>query len=91
VKKPPTFRTTETTLAKGIDDRGSHAIPLTPTTFTTEDSQVVSFLTYENLTGIYILRWEWYAPAGRLYTTEFKCYAEGQTAAERLSSCCKYQ
>lgn len=70
VKKPPAFRITETTLAQGLEDKGTRAVPLNPTnTFTTQDSEVVSFLNYENLSGSHALRWEWYGPDGSLYTT----------------------
>jgi hypothetical protein len=69
VKKPPAFRITETTLAQGLEDRGTRALPVNIThTFTTHDSEVVSFLTYQNLSGTHTLRWEWYDPEGRLYT-----------------------
>lgn len=69
IKKPPPFRVVETTLAKGVDDKGTSAIPLNPTTtFTTEDQEVVSFIAYENLSGKHQLRWEWYDPEGKLYT-----------------------
>jgi len=69
VKKPPPFRIVETTLAKGVDDRGTRGIPLNPTTtFTTEDPEVISFIEYENLSGKHELRWEWYDPDGKLYS-----------------------
>jgi len=69
IKKPPPFRVVETTLAKGVDDRDTRAIPLNPTTtFTTEDQEVVSFIAYENLSGKHQLRWEWYDPEGKLYS-----------------------
>lgn len=68
MEKPPDFRITETTLAKGIDDQGTHAIPVNPTaTFTTEDREVISFIDYKNLSGSHALRWEWYDPEVGLY------------------------
>ncbi len=70
IKKPPPFRIVDTILAKGVDDRGARGIPLNPTTtFTTEDPEVISFIEYENLSGKHELRWEWYDPDGKLYTT----------------------
>ena len=69
VKKPPPFRIVETTLSKGVDDKGTRGIPLNPTTtFTTEDPEVISFIEYANLSGKHVLRWEWYGPDGKLYS-----------------------
>ncbi|MBW2311934.1 MAG: caspase family protein [Deltaproteobacteria bacterium] len=68
VKKPPRFNIVEITLAKDVEDKGTFAIPVNPTTtFTTDDPQVVSFIEYENLSGRHTLRWEWYDPEGKLY------------------------
>lgn len=68
IKKPPVFNVVETTLAKGIKDRGNEGVPINPTaSFNTQDDQVVSHIKYVNLTGKHHLRWEWYRPDGKLY------------------------
>jgi uncharacterized caspase-like protein len=62
------------TLAKGIDKKGTTAIPRDPgTTFLTDDSEVIAFLKFGNMSGIHNLRWEWFAPNNQLYyaTEEF--------------------
>lgn len=70
VRKPPEFKVVETSLAKGIRDRGTKGVPINPTTsFTTQDDQVVSHIKYKNLWGKHHLRWEWYTPDGDLFTT----------------------
>lgn len=68
VKKQPQFRVEEITLAKGIDDTGSHDVLVNPTTiFSTQDSQIISHIKFENLSGKHDFRWEWYDPNGDLY------------------------
>lgn len=68
-KKPP-IKFVGTTLAKQISTRGSTAIPEKPTTtFTTLDNKVVAHLKFENMSGKYKLRWDWYSPNGQLYYT----------------------
>jgi hypothetical protein len=90
VVKRPVFRITETTLAKGIEDRGTHAIPVHPTTtFSTEDQEVVSLIDYENLTGHHTIRWEWYRPDGTLYTktANYPLRSSSTTYIPRGSAC----
>jgi len=55
-------------LSKGIDRRGDVAVGRELTTsFTTDDSEVISLLRFKNISGKHYLRWEWYAPKGELY------------------------
>ncbi len=69
IKKPPQFKIVKTTLAKGIRDKGTEAVPINPTiSYTTQDDQVVSLVNYENLWGKHRLRWEWITPDGDLYS-----------------------
>ena len=94
VRKPPPFRVVKTTLAKGIDDKGTAGIPLNPTTtFSTEDSEIISHVKLRNLSGKHALRWEWYDSQGNLYyatkdypimTSKGK-YAEDTTAWHKIS------
>lgn len=68
-KKPP-IKFGGTTLAKHIKTQGTTAIPEKPsTTFTTLDNKVVAHLKFENMSGKYKLRWDWYSPNGQLYYT----------------------
>lgn len=67
-RKPLPFRVVKATLAKGIDDRGTAGVPLNPTTtFSTQDSEVISHVKLQNLSEKHELRWEWYDPSGNLY------------------------
>lgn len=68
IKKPPPFRFVEAKLVKGIDKGVITATPLEPSTvFSTEDLEAIAYLKFENITGEYSLRWEWYDPNGKLY------------------------
>lgn len=67
VKKPPTFKLAEATLAKGVSIIGTPVN--STTTFTTEDQEAVAYLRLGNLSGNHKLRWEWSAPDGRVYYT----------------------
>lgn len=68
VEKKPPSKFEGTTLSKGIDDTGRIGIPSEPTTtFSTEDSEVIAHLKFENLSGKHMLRWDWYDPSGALY------------------------
>ncbi len=68
IKKTPPLEIIKTTLAKGIEDRGSYGMPVSPSsTFTTDDRQIVSHIKYANLSGKHELKWEWYGPDNKLY------------------------
>lgn len=70
VQKKPPIKFVGTTLAKQISTSGSTAIPEKPsTTFTTLDNKVVAHLKFENMSGKYKLRWDWFSPNGQLYYT----------------------
>jgi len=56
------------TLSKSLEKAGDVAYAGEFTTsFTTDDSEVISLLTFSNISGSHYLRWEWYAPKGELY------------------------
>jgi hypothetical protein len=55
-------------LSKSIEKGGNVASCREFTTsFTTDDSEVISLLRFKNISGMHYLRWEWYAPKGELY------------------------
>jgi hypothetical protein len=94
VEKIPPFKFVGTTLSKGVEDKGEIGIPLEPTDkFTTEDSEVIALVKFENLSGKHTLRWEWYNPTGNLYystenfplETSHGKYLTEATALHRLS------
>lgn len=66
-KKPrPNFQ--EMVLATGVDDAGELGVPQGLTNeFTSEDDQVISLLSFDNLSGIHKFRWEWISPDGAIY------------------------
>ncbi len=68
VKKPPPFGFEEPILSKGIEDRGTTAIPSNPTTtFSPQDPEAIAYVKLTNLSGKHKLRWNWYDPNGYLY------------------------
>ena len=68
VEKKPPSKFAGVTLSKGIDSKGTIGVPLEPsTTFSTQDSEVIAHLKFENISGKHKLRWEWYDPNGDLY------------------------
>jgi hypothetical protein len=68
--KPLQFRIVETTLSKGIYDKGTYAVPQNPTTqFSTDDTEIISYIRLENLSGAHHIRWDWYKPDGTLYSS----------------------
>jgi hypothetical protein len=70
VEKKPPFEFEGTTLSKGIDDQGTVGIPSEPTTtFNTRDDEAIALLKMKNLSGKHAVRWEWYDPSGKLYTS----------------------
>jgi hypothetical protein len=55
-------------LAKKVDDSGRIAVPLELTSeFTPEDKQVVSLVTFKNISHPMNLRWQWITPKGQVY------------------------
>jgi hypothetical protein len=65
-RPPPKFQ--GMVLAKDIDDSGALGVPREMTSeFSTDDKEVISFSTFENLSGSHKLRWEWVAPTGKVY------------------------
>lgn len=68
VRKPPQLvKPQEIVLAKVIN-KGATASPQTPIIqFTTEDSEVIAFLKFENISGNHRLRWEWYGPDKKIF------------------------
>ncbi|MBI4746296.1 MAG: caspase family protein [Deltaproteobacteria bacterium] len=69
VKKRET-RLADAMLAKDVIKGVTGAVPVEMTgTFTTEDPQVVTWIRLEEVVGIHTIRWDWYNPDGRLYST----------------------
>jgi hypothetical protein len=57
-------------LCKAVTYKGELTLPVQLTKeFTTEDKEVISHLTFINLTGEHRIRWEWYDPKGNLFET----------------------
>jgi len=55
-------------LSKSIDKAGDVAVAREFTTsFNSDDPEVISLLTFRNISGSHYLRWEWYRPQGELY------------------------
>ena len=70
VKQPPNLGFDDPVLSKGIDYRGSKGIPQDPTTsFTIQDREVVASVKLTDLTGKHKLRWDWYTPNGKRYSS----------------------
>ncbi len=68
VEKKPLPNFEGMVLAAGVDESGEIGIPHGLSgEFNTDDGQVVSFLTFENMSGTHQLRWEWVSPNGKTY------------------------
>jgi len=80
IKKPPPYRYAGTTISKDVNTSGSTGVPVEATDrFSTTDSTVCALLKFENLTGKHKVRWDWYAPDGKLY------YSTGNTKIKTAS------
>jgi hypothetical protein len=70
VKRPPKLGFDDPVLSKGIDYSGSKGIPKDPaTSFTIQDREVVASVRLTDITGKHRLRWEWYTPDGKRYSS----------------------
>jgi hypothetical protein len=70
VKRPPKLGFDDPVLSKGIDYRGTEGVPKDPaTSFTIQDREVVASVKLTDLTGKHRLRWEWYTPDGKRYSS----------------------
>ena len=67
-KKPAEFKIIETTLSKGIVNRGGKVKPVNQSSiFTTDDAEIIATAKFKNLTKPRDFRWKWYDPNGKLY------------------------
>lgn len=65
-----TVRLAESALTKRLDVRDTTTTPAKPTlTFTTGDSEVISYIKLKNITEEHTLRWDWVGPKGELYSS----------------------
>jgi hypothetical protein len=70
VKRPPKLGFDDPVLSKGIDYSGSQGIPKDPaTSFTIKDREVVASVKLTDLTGKHRLKWDWYTPDGKRYSS----------------------
>src|SRR3972149_6140056 len=66
----PSFKLAEATLTKRLYVKDTTAVPIDPTlTFTTEDSEAISYVKLKNLAGEHKLRWDWIGPKGEVYSS----------------------
>ena len=66
----PSIKFAEATLTKRLYVKETTAVPIEPTlTFTTEDSEAISYIKLKNLAGEHILRWDWIGPKGDIYSS----------------------
>jgi hypothetical protein len=70
IRKPPAFSLEQPMLSKAIEYKDGKGTPLAPTTtFSTQDPEVIASLRLRNLSGRHTLRWDWYEPSGKLYSS----------------------
>lgn len=68
----PTFQ--KMLLAKQIDASGTIGVPRQPANeYSTEDKEVIAFVSFENISGAHKLRWEWIDPDGKVYLATKNC------------------
>src|SRR3972149_3806057 len=66
----PPVKFAEATLTKRLYIKDTTAVPIEPTlTFTTEDSEAISYVKLKNLAGEHKLRWDWIGPKGEIYSS----------------------
>ncbi|MCC6543830.1 MAG: hypothetical protein IT392_04930 [Nitrospirae bacterium] len=66
----PNMKFAEATLTRRLYVKDTTAVPIEPTlTFSTEDTEAISYVKFKNLTGEHRLRWEWVGPKGDIYTS----------------------
>jgi len=71
----PVMKVASTVLAKDVEKYQASSVPLNETDiFFTNDDQVVMWVKIGDISGAHKLRWEWYAPSGKLYykTSNYK-------------------
>ena len=66
--KKPEFEMLELTLAKGIQETGQKDVLLNPNTvFSTQDTAVIAYVRFVNMSDSNNLQWKWYGPDGEAY------------------------
>ena len=64
----PSIKFAEATLTKRLYVKDTTAVPIEPTlTFSTEDSEAISYVKLKNLAVEHKLRWDWIGPKGEIY------------------------
>jgi hypothetical protein len=70
VKNAPPFEVLEHSLSRGIEDKGTESVPIgRSTVFSVEDGEVNSYIKLANVSGKHKIRWDWYRPDGKVYTS----------------------
>lgn len=68
IANAPSIKFAEATLTKRLYVKDTTAVPIEPTlTFSTEDSEAISYVKLKNLAGEHKLRWDWIGPKGEIY------------------------
>jgi hypothetical protein len=68
VKVAPPFKVVESSLSRDIDDKGVESVPLgRSSSFSPDDTEIVSCIKMANFSGKHKVRWDWYRPDGKLY------------------------
>ncbi len=68
--RPPAIKFAGTALAKSVEPEGDLGLPVQPgDSFSISDEKVVAHVRFENMAVDCRLRWDWYSPDGRLYTS----------------------
>lgn len=64
----PALKSSGLILTKSIEKKGEIGVPADRRTdFSPLDDEIVAYLSLNNFSGKYLLRWDWYNPAGNLY------------------------
>ena len=68
--KDNAFKLDKSLLVKDVYKYGDKVTPGIPTVkYSAKDSEIISYIKLNNVSGSHYLRWEWYDPQGRLYDT----------------------
>jgi len=81
LKETRDIRLNKASLARDVTSRQTDSIPLEEASvFSPEDPQALMWVKLDDVAGRHTLRWEWYAPDGKLYlsTDDYKINKDGK-------------
>jgi hypothetical protein len=64
----PPFKVIQSSLSRDIEDKGTESVPIgRSSSYSPDDTEVISYIKMANVSGKHRIRWDWYRPDGKLY------------------------